>query len=124
MQQPETFADLDVARATKSVMKKLPEVTLAFWITKVAATTLGETAGDPVDQHGRHHDVRLHEPRREHQVPFRRLHFPGLGYAGGALLVTAALVVLVALMKVPVVPNVLLFWIAFCPHPPPGRHLG
>src|SRR3954463_15151747 len=27
-------------------MKKLPEVTLAFWIMKVAATTLGETAGD------------------------------------------------------------------------------
>jgi uncharacterized membrane-anchored protein len=32
--------------AAKSVMKKLPEVTLAFWIMKVAATTLGETAGD------------------------------------------------------------------------------
>ncbi|MEU7060725.1 hypothetical protein [Streptomyces sp. NPDC046197] len=32
--------------STKSVMKKLPEVTLAFWIMKVAATTLGETAGD------------------------------------------------------------------------------
>jgi uncharacterized membrane-anchored protein len=29
-----------------SVMKKLPEVTLAFWIMKIAATTLGETAGD------------------------------------------------------------------------------
>ncbi len=33
-------------RAGTSVMKKLPEVTLAFWIMKVAATTLGETAGD------------------------------------------------------------------------------
>ncbi|MGH1555936.1 hypothetical protein ACRAWF_41270 [Streptomyces sp. L7] len=30
----------------KSVTKKLPEVTLAFWIMKIAATTLGETAGD------------------------------------------------------------------------------
>ncbi|MER7179551.1 hypothetical protein ABT404_08715 [Streptomyces hyaluromycini] len=30
----------------KSVMKKLPEATLAFWIMKIAATTLGETAGD------------------------------------------------------------------------------
>ncbi|MGW6145317.1 hypothetical protein [Streptomyces sp. NPDC055140] len=37
----------------------------------------------------------------------------GLGYAGGALLVTGLLAVLVALMKVPAVPNVLLFWIAF-----------
>ncbi|MFE5191643.1 hypothetical protein [Streptomyces sp. NPDC056628] len=27
-------------------MKQLPEVSLAFWITKIAATPLGETAGD------------------------------------------------------------------------------
>ena len=27
---------------------KVPEVTLAFWITKILATTLGETAGDAV----------------------------------------------------------------------------
>ena len=27
-------------------MKKLPEVTLLFWVMKIAATTLGETAGD------------------------------------------------------------------------------
>ncbi len=27
-------------------MKKLPEVTLFFWIMKIAATTLGETGGD------------------------------------------------------------------------------
>ena len=27
---------------------KVPEVTLTFWIIKVAATTLGETAGDAV----------------------------------------------------------------------------
>ncbi|WP_075737195.1 hypothetical protein [Streptomyces acidiscabies] len=27
-------------------MRKLPEVTPAFWVMKVAATTLGETAGD------------------------------------------------------------------------------
>ncbi|MGI5493349.1 COG4705 family protein [Microtetraspora malaysiensis] len=33
-------------RPGEYVMKKLPEVTLAFWIMKVAATTLGETAGD------------------------------------------------------------------------------
>ncbi|MEU9441187.1 hypothetical protein AB0D42_09730 [Streptomyces sp. NPDC048304] len=35
---------------TKPVMKKLPEVTLAFWIMKIAATTLGETAGDLFSQ--------------------------------------------------------------------------
>ncbi|MEO8616348.1 MAG: hypothetical protein ABI600_14485 [Luteolibacter sp.] len=27
-------------------MRKLPEITLAFWIMKICATTLGETAGD------------------------------------------------------------------------------
>ncbi|MBL7260202.1 hypothetical protein [Paractinoplanes lichenicola] len=27
-------------------MALLPEVTAAFWIMKIAATTLGETAGD------------------------------------------------------------------------------
>ncbi|MGW1836437.1 hypothetical protein [Streptomyces sp. NPDC002067] len=87
---------------------------------KIAATTLGETAGDlfaqtlklgyflttavpdlrghaggpaqvpalqpvllldrhPVHQYGRHHDVRLHEPGRERQVPLRRGHFAGPG---------------------------------------------
>jgi uncharacterized membrane-anchored protein len=39
-----------VLTTTKSVMKKLPEVTLAFWIMKIAATTLGETAGDLFSQ--------------------------------------------------------------------------
>src|SRR4051812_9930084 len=29
-------------------MNKVPEVTLAFWIIKIAATTLGETGGDAV----------------------------------------------------------------------------
>jgi uncharacterized membrane-anchored protein len=29
-------------------LNKIPEVTLAFWIFKIAATTLGETAGDTV----------------------------------------------------------------------------
>jgi uncharacterized membrane-anchored protein len=44
--QPEVFTEMDVAGAGRYVMKKLPEVTLAFWIMKIAATTLGETAGD------------------------------------------------------------------------------
>ena len=28
------------------VLSKVPEVTLIFWITKILATTFGETAGD------------------------------------------------------------------------------
>ncbi|MEU0807965.1 hypothetical protein [Streptomyces sp. NPDC005970] len=59
MAKSEILTELDVASTsntsstsstTKSVMKKLPEVTLAFWIMKIAATTLGETAGDLFSQ--------------------------------------------------------------------------
>ena len=31
---------------SRDALAKVPEVTFAFWIIKVAATTLGETAGD------------------------------------------------------------------------------
>ena len=33
---------------TENAISKVPEVTLVFWIIKIAATTLGETAGDAV----------------------------------------------------------------------------
>jgi uncharacterized membrane-anchored protein len=33
---------------TKEALSKVPEVTLMFWIIKIAATTLGETGGDAV----------------------------------------------------------------------------
>ncbi|MFJ9154441.1 hypothetical protein ACIRP7_41870 [Streptomyces sp. NPDC102270] len=239
MQKPEMLTDLDVASTTKSVMKKLPEVTLAFWIMKIAATTLGETAGDLFAQ-----TLKLGyflttialfmlfvvtlvvQLRASHYNPFfywtvilstsmagttmsdfmnrdastkflsggatslgwgpqgLGLGYPtgaailvsillvvfavwkatgmtfqirdivtfrgealfwsailvsntlgtsmgdflsdssGLGYAGGALLVTGALAVLVLLMKVPVVPNVLLFWVAFVLTRPLGATAG
>ncbi|MGC8698332.1 MAG: hypothetical protein ACP5Q0_07630, partial [Halothiobacillus sp.] len=35
-------------QATEQVLSKVPEVTLLFWIIKIAATTLGETGGDAV----------------------------------------------------------------------------
>ena len=35
-------------RASDSMLAKVPEVTLAFWIVKLLATTLGETGGDAV----------------------------------------------------------------------------
>jgi uncharacterized membrane-anchored protein len=31
---------------TRAAVKKLPQVTLGFWVLKIAATTLGETGGD------------------------------------------------------------------------------
>lgn len=50
MARPEVLAEADIAGAGRYVMKKLPEVTLAFWVMKIAATTLGETAGDLFSQ--------------------------------------------------------------------------
>jgi uncharacterized membrane-anchored protein len=54
-------------------LNKVPEVTLAFWIIKIAATTLGETGGDTVTM------------------------TLGWGYLAGTALFLAALVVLVVL---------------------------
>jgi uncharacterized membrane-anchored protein len=233
------LTDLDVASATKSVMKKLPEATLAFWIMKIAATTLGETAGDlfaqtlglgyflttialfllfvvtlVVQLRSRRYNPFFYWTvilststvgtttsdfmNRDASATFLSggatslgwgpqglgLGYPtgaailvalllvvfavwrmsgmtfrirdivtfrgealfwsailvsntlgtsmgdflsdssGLGYAGGALLVCGALAVLVALMRVPVVPNVLLFWIAFVLTRPLGATAG
>lgn len=36
------------SRETESALAKVPEVTLLFWLVKIAATTLGETGGDAV----------------------------------------------------------------------------
>jgi uncharacterized membrane-anchored protein len=35
-------------RITVNCLSKVPELTLAFWIIKILATTLGETGGDAV----------------------------------------------------------------------------
>ena len=35
-------------RAVIAEFNKVPEITLGFWIIKIAATTLGETGGDTV----------------------------------------------------------------------------
>lgn len=36
----------DAHSAQRSVLSKVPQVTLAFWVIKILATTLGETGGD------------------------------------------------------------------------------
>lgn len=38
----------DLKETAKAALSKVPEVTLLFWIIKIAATTLGETGGDAV----------------------------------------------------------------------------
>lgn len=35
-------------RRGEDAFSKVPEVTLMFWVIKIAATTLGETGGDAV----------------------------------------------------------------------------
>src|ERR1700756_4217839 len=45
--QPERTA-LNKNRFSEIALSKVPEVTLGFWIIKIAATTLGETGGDTV----------------------------------------------------------------------------
>ncbi|MFI6405527.1 hypothetical protein [Streptomyces sp. NPDC050548] len=71
-----------------------------FWTAILVSNTLGTSMGDFLSDSS------------------------GLGYAGGAALVTGALLVLLALMKVPAVPNVLLFWIAFVLTRPLGATAG
>ncbi|MBB4790164.1 putative membrane-anchored protein [Streptomyces nodosus] len=71
-----------------------------FWSAILVSNTLGTSMGDFLSDSS------------------------GLGYAGGALLVTGVLVVLMALMKAPAVPNVLLFWIAFVLTRPLGATAG
>jgi uncharacterized membrane-anchored protein len=39
---------MQMSRAVEQYASKVPEVTLVFWIIKIAATTLGETGGDSV----------------------------------------------------------------------------
>ncbi|MEW9519795.1 COG4705 family protein [Streptomyces tubercidicus] len=239
MPEPEVLTDLDVAGTDRNVLRKLPEVTLAFWVMKTAATTLGETAGDlfaqtlklgyflttialflifvvtlVVQLRSRRYNPFFYWTvilstsmagttmsdfmNRDASAKFLTdgakslgwgpqglgLGYPtgaailislliaifaiwkatgltfairdivsfraealfwaailvsntlgtsmgdflsdssGLGYAGGALLVTGVLAVLVALMRVPAVPNVVLFWIAFVLTRPLGATAG
>lgn len=71
-----------------------------FWSAILVSNTLGTSMGDFLSDSS------------------------GLGYGGGALLVTGLLAGLLALMRVPAVPNVLLFWIAFVLTRPLGATVG
>src|ERR1700716_4183486 len=73
-------------QSPESSLSKVPEVTLAFWIIKIAATTLGETGGDTVTM---------------------TLNW---GYLAGTLLFLAGLVVLVVAQIVANKFHPLLYW--------------
>ncbi|MGO4456513.1 ATP-binding cassette domain-containing protein [Streptomyces sp. M-16] len=71
-----------------------------FWSAILVSNTLGTSMGDFLSDSS------------------------GLGYAGSALLITGILLVLVTLIRVPAVPNVVLFWIAFVLTRPLGATAG
>jgi uncharacterized membrane-anchored protein len=50
----------DLRSSAEEVISKVPAVTLGFWITKVLATTLGETGGDAVTMTVLHADTNAH----------------------------------------------------------------
>jgi uncharacterized membrane-anchored protein len=97
-----------VNRSTAAALSKVPEVSLSFWIIKIAATTLGETGGDAVSMSlGLGYLVAQIRARRFHPFLYwttivatttvgttladfadRSL---GIGYAGGSLLLCALL---------------------------------
>ncbi len=43
-------AHAGLSDSARLVMRKLPHVTLLFWVLKIVATTLGETGGDLLAQ--------------------------------------------------------------------------
>ncbi|MFL6054774.1 MAG: hypothetical protein ACJ72W_17915 [Actinoallomurus sp.] len=71
-----------------------------FWSAILVSNTLGTSMGDFLSDSS------------------------GLGYSGGALLITGLLAALLALKYVPAVPNVLLFWLAFVLTRPFGATAG
>src|SRR5947209_12727875 len=72
--------------SSDKLLTKVPEVTLVFWIIKIAATTLGETGGDSVTM---------------------TLNW---GYLSGTAIFAAALIVLVVLQIVAERFNPFLYW--------------
>jgi uncharacterized membrane-anchored protein len=79
-------AGIHVNQLRQETLSKVPEVTLIFWIIKIAATTLGETGGDTVTM------------------------TLDWGYLAGSLLFLAALVVLVAAQIMARKFHPLLYW--------------
>lgn len=66
-------------------MNKLPQITVAFWIMKICATTLGETAGDLLADN------------------------LGLGFIGGSILIGGLLVMVVLGYYLTKISRVILF---------------
>src|SRR3954463_967879 len=78
---------------SKEHLSKVPEVTLLFWIIKIAATTLGETGGDSVTMTVLHADTNAHN-----------------GYLTGTAIFFGLLVVLVAAQIVAKKFHPVLYW--------------
>ena len=74
------------------LLTKVPAVTLGFWIIKILATTLGETAGDTVSMTWKHLYIPIWT-RMFGQAP--NITVDNLGYVVGTLLFASLLVALV-----------------------------
>src|ERR1700690_2262245 len=108
--------------ALQQAASKVPEVTLGFWIIKIAATTLGETGGDTVTMTlnwGYLAGTALFLCLLAVLVFAQMLGTAlgdwiadtgGLGYEGGALVFGAGLVVIAAFYFWTNVSRVALFW--------------
>jgi uncharacterized membrane-anchored protein len=101
----------------QSAATKVPAVTLTFWIIKILATTLGETAGDTVSMTmdlGYLVGTAMGDWAAD----------SGLGYLGGALVFGAALALVAAAYFGTRISHVTLFWTAFILTRPLGATVG
>ena len=132
-------------------LSKVPEVTLVFWIIKIAATTLGETGGDTVTMTldwgylaGTLLFFAALVALVASQIVARKFHpflywatiiasttfgttmadSTGLGYEGGAVVFGAALAAVAAAYYWTKVSRVTLFWAAFILTRPLGATVG
>lgn len=104
---------------------KLPEVTLVFWLVKIAATTLGETAGDALSMSldlgyllSTAIFVAVFAVAVAAQIRARRFHIGGMAVFGGLLALIAAAYFRTRISRT------LLFWAAFVLTRPLGAVLG
>jgi len=129
-------------------MNKLPQITVSFWIMKICATTLGETAGDLLSMTMNVGYAAssviffgLLVAALVFQLTAKRYHAllsntlgtalgdfladnSGLGFAGGALLIGGLLVLVTLAAFYTRFSKVLLFWVAFVLTRPFGATLG
>jgi len=103
----------EVETTKNATLSKIPAVTLTFWIIKIAATTLGETAGDAVSK------STLGTALGDWTADTA-----GLGYRGGTVVFVGLLALVAAAYYWTKVSRTVLFWAAFILTRPLGAVVG